>query len=581
MPEGEASEGTRVINVEEYNLFKQAYQDQQREKQERDRIMNELRKTQEELKRSEQLRNQMVIDHNGQIERLVNAQKEEMQKEVCKMRQELGLKIIDERKVQELSGNNDKGARDKVTKLKESSLKDDALNLERENYERNSEEESKRKKTSFVKKGKQNKPLKQNMTIDNIYDQSSTSEVDSNDNDDSSVDFDYKSSDIRVITELPKVEPFNNSKQQDVHQFFNDYERYCQQRYYGRKNLWVKGLGESLGEQMLKAFQAMIADSGTNVKYESLKNRLIRQANRMKKTSHHDPRKNFDSIKMKSNESTWEYAHRLETAAIEKFGDEFIDGKDNEILKKFLDTVPENIRRAVNKQRKIRKQMGVNRYTWSDVMQDLEEENGLQAFGNGPDVMIQSAFNDSKVYSSYKDALLSSEKENEPQWQYMIKAIFQNTQKILDSRPDQRGRASAQGQRGNNKDRSQSGNRHSSSDRQVRENRSCNYCHQRGHLFEDCRVRLKLCFRCGSNDHFIGECKRKPSEGTVTGPGKPVSCQLCGKSGHTAKNCPPPVSAPAKPQRQICQFCDQEGHDAKNCSKYQASATSTGLTGNA
>lgn len=161
----------------------------------------------------------------------------------------------------------------------------------------------------------------------------------------------------------------------------------------------------------------------------------------MKKSSYHDPRKNFDSISMKQNETAWEYAHRLETAAIEKFGDEFIEDKQKDVLRKFLDTVPENVRRTVNKQRKLRKQLGAKPYTWNDVLQDLEEDNGDLLSKKSQDMWVDTASAQPKVFASYRDALKAGEQSEEVQTNYIIKAIFENTRKLLETSSGHQGRA--------------------------------------------------------------------------------------------------------------------------------------------
>ena len=429
MPESDSEKQTMVIGMEEYNLYKKSYQAHNEAREEIHRLKDELKKSHDEFKRAEEARQQMATNHKQQLERLSATHKEDMQNKILKLKQELGLKAIDER----TGDNHEKRT---LNEPKESSKHNSSSDGHSKS---NLLDDGKRKKSKKLKKTKKQVQIEtQDLTVDSIYGLSEHSENDSL-YDDSSSDSDFKKG-IRLVTELPKVEPFSNKRGQDIHQFFKDYEDYCQQKYYGRKNLWVRGLEESLSGSMLKAYQAMIVDSGFSVKYESLKNRLIRQANRMKKFSYHDPRKNFDSISMKQNETAWEYAHRLETAAIEKFGDEFIEDKQKDVLRKFLDTVPENVRRTVNKQRKLRKQLGAKPYTWNDVLQDLEEDNGDLLSKKSQDMWVDTASAQPKVYA-LKDALKAGEQSEEVQTNYIIKAIFENTRKLLETSSGHQGRA--------------------------------------------------------------------------------------------------------------------------------------------
>ena len=36
----------------------------------------------------------------------------------------------------------------------------------------------------------------------------------------------------------------------------------------------------------------------------------------------------------------------------------------------------------------------------------------------------------------------------------------------------------------------------------------CNLCKRLGHSYKNCRRRLRACFSCGSNDHFVKDCRQ-------------------------------------------------------------------------
>ena len=419
-----------------------------------------------------------------------------------------------------------------------------------ENLSSSSKKLSRKKNTR--KNEKSDKKEKYNMTVDSMYGLSPESS-----SEDSLTDKNqkYKTRGMRLVTQIPKVEPFTNKRGQDVRKFFDEYEEYCNQCYCGRKNLWIKGLKDSLGGTMLDSFLAMTADSGINMRYETVKRRLIDQADRMKKTAYHDKRRDFDRIKMKPNESLWAYAFRLETAAIEKFGDDFLDDGDVEIFRKFLDTVPEEIRVQVNKQRKLRKRLGADRYSWYDLRQDLEEE----VFEKGKhessqnEVSVKTAMGDSKVFKSYSEALMASQSNDETGVFYMVKATFDEAKKqteLLQKLTQDRGRSVGRENRNRTHPRSRSQSRRSG--RQENPSsptgpKKCTYCQILGHEWQECRTRLGQCYRCGVKGHFKAECNQQTPENSS------------GKTTYKPENSPSQVLK--------CQFCDGMGHTAKDCEK--------------
>ncbi len=281
---------------------------------------------------------------------------------------------------------------------------------------------------------------------------------------------------------------------------------------------------------MLMVYRAITADSGTNTKYESLKNRLIQHANRMRKSAKHDRRRNFDKSKMKSGETVFEYALRLETAAREKFGDDQIDLNDHELFKKFLDTIPDHIRTYFNKQRKERKRLDLKQFSWQDVLQELEEnEWGKEKLDK--DIKINMGTQQLKEYGSYREAVMASiTNEKQTQRDYDIQVVVDYIMKQKEQ--EQQGQSMDRNysrhiyqNRGNtNYQRREYSQKTESPQRYIEGGQRCTYCHRMGHSMEKCRFRLGLCLRCGEADHRIKDCGNQ--------------IQGCGDKEHSLENCP-------------------------------------------
>ena len=435
--------------------------------------------------------------------------------------------------------------------------------------------------------------------MDSIYDLTDemSDSLEENSNDESG-----KQREIRFISQIPEVEPFANRRGQDINKFFIEYEKYCRQCYPARKNLWIRGLKDSLEGPMLEAFKVMTTDIGLNIKYEVLKNRLIDQAKRMKKTSRQDKRNNFDRIKLNSGESLWAYAMRLEIAAIEKFGEDYLDLEDDkELFRKFLDTIPDDIRILITKQRDQRKRLGANRYSWNDLRQDLEDNiYGFEDFDSSRQektVRMAVTSNQDQVFNNYKDALMASQDGKEVDQLYMIRATWQESKKqteLLEKLVQPRGRSSGRGDgnRGSgdrsssrnrsfsgNRSSSYSGNRTSSSNtiQNTEEQENCTYCRRTGHNWKICRTRRGECYACGEKGHLIIDCtknsqEKKDKRESRQGPKRDqqsMKCQLCDRTGHKAKDCQMMQSNKEQQDKRRCQLCEGTSHEAKDCPLFQ------------
>jgi len=173
-----------------------------------------------------------------------------------------------------------------------------------------------------------------------------------------------------VIREIPTPSKFNVYGSRDIEDFFREFEGYCKAKYSERMGHWVKVLGECLEGRMYE-FWKVITGEG-NVKYEVVKSRMIEQVGRIKGSVRYQKKDDFERASMKEGESIDGYAHRLETVARRKYGNENIEGC-KPLIKKFLETVPGSVREYLNMKRKEYKRSGGQRLLWGEILELLED----------------------------------------------------------------------------------------------------------------------------------------------------------------------------------------------------------------
>ena len=142
-------------------------------------------------------------------------------------------------------------------------------------------------------------------------------------------------------------------------------------------------------------------------KFETVKERIIDQVRRVKAGIKYKRSRDFEKARMGKNESVDMYAHRLETLARKKFGNEGIN-ENKELMKKFIDTIPRYIAEFINLKRKEKMRWTSERLVWEDVLELVEDrvfERNNQEVDEDGWIEVGMA---KKQYKSYKDALKSS-----------------------------------------------------------------------------------------------------------------------------------------------------------------------------
>ncbi|XP_066959067.1 uncharacterized protein [Macrobrachium rosenbergii] len=297
------------------------------------------------------------------------------------------------------------------------------------------------------------------------------------------------------VREVPRCERYNEYGSRDVHDFFKEYERFCQDKYGESKRVWARELGEYLTGFLLDMYRVIM--SVGDVEYDKVKARLVEQARRMKASVKYKRKNGFDEARMKAGETLSLYACRLETLARKKFGDDGIN-ECKELVRKLLGTVPDGVREFVNLKRK-KKRWTSERLTWGEILEIVEDYELDRVIKESRNVSVRAGV-DERVpeFGSFRDAVLRgpmrmadsvidrSVRASNVEVPVRMNGGFVREQRVGRVRDSsvQRGR-------------SVSGSR-------VK----CFRRGKEGHTKNECRWALGTCFGCGQSGHLVSECMK-------------------------------------------------------------------------
>ena len=377
-----------------------------------------------------------------------------------------------------------------------------------------------------------------------------------------------------LIREVPRIDKFRLHGGKSMDEFFGDFERYCKLKYPQNKGHWVSVLGDCLDGKVLE-FLRVITSVG-EPKYDVVKKRLIGQVKRMKESVKYKRVNEFEKARMGKSESVNMYAHRLESMARTRYGDDDVN-ECKPLMRKFLDTIPRKVSEWLSGKRKERVRLTGERLMWEDVLELLEdgrfddesdlEEDGWYSVNVGG--KKPRSFHPPQQFVSYRDALKAAPAG--------VMSNFLGRQNGWANGGWSNGRGQMNFKRGNGymreKPRYVPANERPNGGRKIVE---CRRCGRKGHMLAECRWTSGACFGCGKKGHMIKDCQESVKEcfeckeighlkkdcprlngGATGGESMKYACGNCGKAGHYARMC--------RDQRNVCSYCAMEGHSSEKC----------------
>ena len=363
-----------------------------------------------------------------------------------------------------------------------------------------------------------------------------------------------------LIREVPKISPFRLAGSQDIVEFFKEFEKYCQEKLGENRKFWVKELGEFLDSRLAELYRAIV--NVGDPKYEVVKDRIIAHVRRIKGGIKYRKKNEFEEARMDRGEKLETYAHRLESLARKKFGDDNIN-ENKDLMRKFIATVPSYVRETINAKRKDKMKWSKKRLMWWDVLEmiedrEIEDHKSSKEDREDREIMLgRTGHEKNRAGSkSYKDAVISSPVE--------VMAKFLEEYEKDRERKDEEGWTYVGRNRDRNRNKNQNQRMGASNVRTRMNEVRCLRCGRLGHMKRNCAWANGACFGCGQVGHMIGNCLNPRN----------IKCFRCGESGHRASDCGVGLNT-----RRVCGNCGLPGHFARMCEKPRSTCGNCGILG--
>ena len=327
-------------------------------------------------------------------------------------------------------------------------------------------------------KKKTRKKRKEKLSSEDTDDQStssdsSTSESDSNDKKKKSLRYRKKNSeaentrklltklDTRKILDLPMFEEYGNV---NLHEYISMFEEHYEANYKGSRKLWINELEKYLSGNILEYFLAI---KQNETRYKKIKEKLTKWYDDENENRKRKAKRTFEKCKMKDEETSIMFSNRLLTNFKRAYPKKNCN-KSETLISKFLKTIPRKLREKLDNQilnyKLKNKKMTFDKIQRIVAVLDVNEEHQEEeediirinlAKHNGNDKKLDNDRKWDRDYKLKNKSNLERDPQTSPDDHYGV----------------------------------------------------CSYCKRYGHNNENCRKRLRTCFKCGNFGHFVRDCK--------------------------------------------------------------------------
>lgn len=297
---------------------------------------------------------------------------------------------------------------------------------------------------------------------------------------------------------------FDGESRVSMKRYLSEFDEYFFAKYDGTSRQQAKLLGEFLTGRAREAYEAL---DGSQLRYSSLKRKLLQWHSGERVSSRRRAESEFESAFIGSTESLSIFALRLERLAEVAFPESTRE-RNRHLCRKFWTFTPESfVRVMLDSQRTIELSSGKKQLPWS-VMKRLAEAEGRSQ----RTMPVRRQVDDFDCATGVWYSRPETRSGRGRAWQ----------NNASDETSSQRARVTF-----DNRASSGRGERRSSP------GLICNWCGRRGHREANCWERARLCVYCGSDEHESQACRRLDGNHQTFSP----SCPEC-EGEHLGKFCP-------------------------------------------
>ena len=300
---------------------------------------------------------------------------------------------------------------------------------------------------------------------------------------------------------VPQLEDFDEKSGEELKEYLQKFEKYCEDNIRGSSNFWVRELEGHLSGETLKAFNSL---KDSKDKYHEIKDKLVTWDADIKDIKKKKAKDKFFKMKIEKNEALYLYSNRLEKQfklAYPKHKTE----SSKTLIDKFTESVPKNIKKQVKSQI-ISDKINDRKVHWTSIQKfaryhDVERENEKSDSSSQEEIVINLQHNPQPK----RDKIVT------PQMFFNDRGInnrFNKSENQMTREPSNfRGNNNyPQYQRNRNNYDNVAKQRYTNMSDSIPNVNNCSFCNRMGHTAVYCRLRLKLCFICGKSGHRMEEC---------------------------------------------------------------------------
>lgn len=317
---------------------------------------------------------------------------------------------------------------------------------------------------------------------------------------------------LSVRREVMKPEPFNPEECKSLRKFLRSYERYFQARYDGTPKEMSAHLSGFLLRSAKSAYSAL---GGQDMKYDRLKNKLLRWYDAQRVDLGEAAHENFHRERMRSTDTCLIYCLRLQQMANCIFKDSKAE-RDSQLRRKLMKTAPDSFCKQVENAESVLSIVGDGELSWGRLKRLAETHDRKIHEFNRRD---PKAKEDKLLFFGAIEGEVKSHSRRSRRRRARVSFANELTSPEQDLTANQGPRKkdgahhsqsrSYRGRGAFSRGRNRSFRGWGVSTRGgTLTAQSCRYCGKTNHTLENCWIRQGFCIGCGGVDHWIRDCQR-------------------------------------------------------------------------